>query len=149
MAGLHPPLEGEGRLTRSEAIREAGGGDVSTYTRAGGEITPPRSPASRAIDPPPPGEGGRGACGTIVVNDLKLHLRDVRLRSRGAFRVRVMHRSHPRATRVRGRPGADWHLRPACGKNTGGRNHRFSRNDPAFPAQWFSRLLRALPGAPG
>ncbi|MGC2775494.1 MAG: hypothetical protein WA418_07625, partial [Bradyrhizobium sp.] len=28
-------------------------------------------------------------------------------------------------------------------------NHRFSREHPAFPAQWLERLLRVLPGAPG
>jgi hypothetical protein len=28
-------------------------------------------------------------------------------------------------------------------------NHRFSRNRPAFPAQWFYGLYRALPGEPG
>ncbi len=56
--GAHPPLEGEGRLTESEAKREAGWGDLSSGAGVRGEIAPPRSPASRAIDPPPPGEGG-------------------------------------------------------------------------------------------
>ncbi len=56
--GAHPPLEGEGRLAESEANREAGWGDLSSGTGVRREITPPRSPASRAIDPPPPGEGG-------------------------------------------------------------------------------------------
>ncbi len=35
---------------------------------------------------------------------------------------------------------------PACRKKAGGSHHRFSRDIPAFPARWFSRLLRDLPG---
>jgi hypothetical protein len=38
---------------------------------------------------------------------------------------------------------------PPAVKKAGGSHHRFSRKHPAFPAQWFSRLLRVLPGAPG
>ncbi|BAM86161.1 hypothetical protein S58_01410 [Bradyrhizobium oligotrophicum S58] len=49
---VHPSLEGEGRLTESEAKREAGWGDLSTSTDLPGEITPPRSTVSRAIAPP-------------------------------------------------------------------------------------------------
>ena len=37
---------------------------------------------------------------------------------------------------------------PPAEKNAGGRNHGLSRCDPAFPARWFSRLWRALLGAP-
>jgi len=79
MAGPHPPLEGEGRLTMSEATREAGWGDVSTLTGVRGEITPPRSPASRA-DRPSPSRGGRHRVrGTIRINKLRTHLGDIRL----------------------------------------------------------------------
>jgi len=46
-------------------------------------------------------------------------------------------------------PGAWPRPWPACEKNAGGRYHRFSRDIPAFPARWFERLLRVLPGAPG
>ena len=41
----------------SEAECETGWGDLSSGTGVCGEIAPPRSPAARAIDPPPPGEG--------------------------------------------------------------------------------------------
>ena len=39
-------------------------------------------------------------------------------------------------------------LRPVAPvrKNARGRNHRYSRTDPASPARWASRLCRALPG---
>src|SRR4051812_34834043 len=51
--------------------------------------------------------------------------------------------------RARGMPGAGRTHGPPAEKNAGGRYHRFSRGIPAFPARWFSRLLRVLPGAPG
>ena len=57
----HPPLEGRGA---SEADREAGWGDLSASTGIRG-ITPPRSPAARASDPPPPGEGEHRASSLV------------------------------------------------------------------------------------
>src|SRR3954447_20703582 len=33
-------------------------------------------------------------------------------------------------------------------KKAGGSHHRFSRKQPAFPARWFTSVLRALPGEP-
>src|SRR3954465_4760954 len=70
-------------------------------------------------------------------------------RSRGAKRPSFALALPSINGRARGMPGAGRTHGPPAEKNAGGRNHRFSRNDPAFPAQWFSRLLRALPGAPG
>jgi hypothetical protein len=34
-------------------------------------------------------------------------------------------------------------------KNTHAKSPQVRRNSPAFPAQWFYGLLRALPGVPG
>jgi hypothetical protein len=46
-------------------------------------------------------------------------------------------------------PGAGRTHGPPATKKAGGSDHRFSRSNPAFPAQWFYGLLRALPGVPG
>jgi hypothetical protein len=45
-------------------------------------------------------------------------------------------------------PGEGLTHGPPAAKNAGGSHHRFSRH-PAFPAQWFDGVLRALPGEPG
>jgi len=50
-----------------------------------------------------------------------------------------------REERAQGRPGAGWHPGSARGKRTRG-DHRWCRDIPAFPAQWFYGLWRALPG---
>jgi hypothetical protein len=42
--------------------------------------------------------------------------------------------------RAQGRPGAGRTHGPPAAKNAGGRYHRLSRDNPAFPARWFSRL---------
>jgi len=45
-----------------------------------------------------------------------------------------------------GKAGCPPHPRPPCVKKARGRNHRYGRSNPAFPAQWFDGLFRALPG---
>jgi len=57
MMGDYPPLEGEGRYACSEAECVAGWGDLSTQ-RLPVLRDHPTPLALRAIDPPPPGEGG-------------------------------------------------------------------------------------------
>ena len=53
---------------------------------------------------------------------------------------------HPhREQRAQGRPGAGWHPGSAYERRTRG-DHRCCRDIPAFPAQWFYGLWRALPG---
>jgi hypothetical protein len=69
--------------------------------------------------------------------------------SRGAECARVLHEPcPPERQRAQGRPGARCTRGLACKfaikKRT--RAYRFSGNTPAFPAQWFYGLLRALPG---
>jgi hypothetical protein len=50
--------------------------------------------------------------------------------------------------RAQGKPGADCTRGLVCQSAHCGRTraYRFSRNSPAFPAQWFYGVLRALPG---
>jgi hypothetical protein len=48
--------------------------------------------------------------------------------------------------RAQGRPGVSPHPWPACRKKAGGSHHRYEPKQPAFPARWFERLIRALPG---
>jgi hypothetical protein len=61
--------------------------------------------------------------------------------------ARGMHRRGPHGMeRARGMPGAGRTHGPPASKNAGGRNHRFSRDIPAFPARWLERLIRTLPG---
>ncbi len=43
-------------------------------------------------------------------------------------------------------PGAGRTHGPPATKNAGGRYHRQGRSNPAFPAQWFYGLSRALSG---
>jgi hypothetical protein len=76
----------------------------------------------------------------------------IRPHSRGALRVRVMHHPCPsRKQRAQGRPGARRTRGPVCKKlreSAHGCNHRQGGITPAFPAQCFYGLLRALPGEP-
>ena len=60
--------------------------------------------------------------------------------------VRIDYPLHVRGPRYAGRsPPAAW-----CAKVESARvSHRRSTGSPAFPAQWFYGLLRALPGEPG
>src|SRR5438477_12471780 len=50
--------------------------------------------------------------------------------------------------RAQGKPGADCTRGLVCQTHSNRRTraYRFSRNSPAFPAQWLYDLLRALPG---
>src|SRR3954453_22274331 len=55
--------------------------------------------------------------------------------------------------RAQGKPGADCARRSRAREHTGipcakhmGNDYRYSRDIPAFPAQWLYDLLRALPG---
>ena len=50
--------------------------------------------------------------------------------------------------RAQGKPGADRTRSLVCKlkKANERSHHRFSRNDPTFPAQWFYGFFRALPG---
>jgi hypothetical protein len=57
MGGAHPPLEGEGRLTLSEAKCETGWGDLSTRALLDVERLSPHPAASRR--PSPSRQGNR------------------------------------------------------------------------------------------
>jgi hypothetical protein len=68
---------------------------------------------------------------------------------RSAVRARVVHLAPPsERQRAQRRPGARCTRGLACKFRTRERTraYRFSGNTPAFPAQWFYGLLRALPG---
>src|SRR5213595_729887 len=54
----------------------------------------------------------------------------------------------PSKQRAQGKPGADCTRGLVCQTHSNRRTraYRFSRNSPAFPAQWLYGLLRALPG---
>jgi hypothetical protein len=70
-------------------------------------------------------------------------------RSRGARRPRFCkNRSRLDKQRAQGKPGAQCTRSLACEINRAHErsHHRFTGNRPAFPAQWFYGLLRALPG---
>src|SRR5437762_7308631 len=56
--------------------------------------------------------------------------------------------SLPSKQRAQGKPGADCTRGLVCQTHSNRRTraYRFSRNSPAFPAQWVYGLLRALPG---
>src|SRR5712672_443239 len=72
---------------------------------------------------------------------------DTAPRSRGAVRPRFCKSFAQRYQRAQGMPGARCTGGLACKiakKRT--RAYRFSGGNPAFPAQWFYGLLRALPG---
>jgi hypothetical protein len=53
--------------------------------------------------------------------------------------------------RAQGMPGAGWHPRSARGKLRKKRalTHRFSRDNPAFPARWFTAYSALSPVRPG
>src|SRR6266853_5183675 len=76
-----------------------------------------------------------------------MRLPDMHPRSRGAVRPRFCKSFAQRYQRAQGMPGARCTGGLACKiakKRT--RAYRFSGGNPAFPAQWFYGLLRALPG---
>src|SRR6185437_8277074 len=57
---------------------------------------------------------------------------------------------HPlQKTEGAGNAGCWPHPWPACNKKRRRQSPQVSRNSPAFPARWFERLLRTLPGVPG
>jgi hypothetical protein len=70
------------------------------------------------------------------------------LRDLAARCARGLHESFgPIEQRAQGKPGAQCTRSLVCKKQTHERSHhRFTGNSPAFPAQWFYGLLRALPG---
>src|SRR3981189_129344 len=72
-------------------------------------------------------------------------------RSRRAIRASFSLRFRPRKSEGAGKAGCALHPRSrvqTCTKKRT-RAYRFSGEHPAFPAQWFYGLLRALPGEPG
>src|SRR5260370_42680978 len=72
-------------------------------------------------------------------------------RSRGAIRPSDAWSLPPRKQRAQAKPGARCTRGLACKVHKGMRTraYRFSGEHPAFPAQWFYDLLRALLGEPG
>ena len=72
----------------------------------------------------------------------------MRSRSRGAMRPRLDRSSRP--MRTQGRPGARRTRGLVCNvhEEVRTRAYRFSGEHPAFPAQWFDGLWRALPLEP-
>src|SRR2546423_8432861 len=80
-------------------------------------------------------------CADISVPDTASH-------SRGATRPRVVNVLSLEKRRAQGRPGARCTRGLVCNvhKEMRTRAYRFSGNTPAFPAQWFYGLYRALPG---
>jgi hypothetical protein len=75
--------------------------------------------------------------------------RDESPHSRGAWRPSFSINPPSSKQRAQGRPGAGWHPWSACSKKSTRQNHRFSRNHPAFPAQWFYGLYVVSPVRPG
>src|SRR5258708_37887997 len=69
-------------------------------------------------------------------------------RSRGAFRPRFALNSRPLQSEGAGNTGCTLHPRSRVQQCTKKRTraYRFSGGNPAFPAQWFYGLYRALPG---
>jgi hypothetical protein len=68
-------------------------------------------------------------------------------RSRRAFRARFGRLVPPSIKRAQGMPGARCARSRACGvENTRVSHHGHTGKRPAFPAQWFYSLYRALPG---
>src|SRR6185437_5824236 len=74
---------------------------------------------------------------------------EARFRIPAARNARVMHRVRPRNIEGAGNAGCWPHPWPACNKKRRRQSPQVSRNSPAFPARWFERLLRTLPGVPG
>jgi len=75
---------------------------------------------------------------------LRTQLRDLAARFRAMFARNV---PPSEIQRAQGMPGARCARSLVCEKtNTRAKSPRSHRNDPAFPAQWFYGLLRALPG---
>src|SRR5438067_12537737 len=85
---------------------------------------------------------------TVAARALLPSSTDIRPRSRGTFRPRFANSLALSNQRAQGKPGADCTRGLVCKiahcRRT--RAYRFSRNSPAFPAQWLYGLLRALPG---
>ena len=73
---------------------------------------------------------------------------DIRSRSRRALRARFARNVLPsEVQKAQGMPGAQCARSLVCRKtNTRVSHHGHTGNHPAFPAQWFYGLLRALPG---
>jgi hypothetical protein len=68
-------------------------------------------------------------------------------RSRGALRPRFAINFPPSKQRAQGMPGARCaHSRAWCVESTRVSHHGHTGKRPAFPAQWFYGLFRALPG---
>jgi len=68
------------------------------------------------------------------------------LRPRGAMRPSCAGRFALPNNEGAGNAGRWPHPWPACEKSAGGRNHRFSRDIPAFPARWLGGLYVLSPG---
>ena len=67
--------------------------------------------------------------------------------SRGAFRVRVILISFALEEKEgAGKVGCWPHPWPPCVKSARGRNHRFGRRNPTFPARWSTSLYALSPG---
>ena len=79
-----------------------------------------------------------------ISNSTRTHARVLAALKRPSFRIVL----HPRKARAQGRPGARCTRGLVCNmhKEKRTRAYRFSGNTPAFPAQWFYGLLRALLG---
>jgi hypothetical protein len=72
-----------------------------------------------------------------------------RAHSRGSFSPEFCHLVVPLSQRAQGKPGADCARSPVCEecyRNAHGLNYRYSRDIPAFPAQWFYGLYVISPG---
>jgi hypothetical protein len=87
------------------------------------------------VDPPPPGEGKKTRTSAFSRHTAPEFRKFVRPKKQGRREDRV--RAAPAVSR------AKMHI----AKRT--RAYRFSGSSPAFPAQWFYDLFRALPGETG
>ena len=112
--------------------------------RIGGLLPPSRLGASAGLAP-------CGACAPSGEGSLR-HRNDVERHTFSFPRpyfARVLRSRCPSLTqRAQGKPGADRTRSLVCSlkKANEHSHHRFSRNDPTFPAQWCYGFLRALPG---
>ncbi len=101
---------------------------------------------NRAAGRAPQGDGEK----LLLGHRLHIFKQPTRLRILAARFARALRfSSHPSEERAQGRPGAGWHPQSPRAKSIARAMHRGDTGQPrrpAFPAQWFDGLCRALPG---
>ena len=130
------PLAGEGRVGGASVTLRSSCGEISPTRRALRARRPPRN-RERLSAPP------RAISGSHFKQpDTTSHSRGT-IRPRFAWTVSLQKIRGRREDRVRAAPAVSCAM---CIQRKRTRAYRFSGNTPAFPAQWFYGLYRALPG---